>query len=128
MPVCIVVEDHLDTRDGYVELLAIEGITAHVAQCADDIDQLLQHDGADAIVMDLQLPREDGWSLIRDLKARAATKDIPVVVVSACVREVDREQALEAGAEVFLTKPCDPADLLNELRRLMDREAAPQNV
>jgi DNA-binding response OmpR family regulator len=71
--------------------------------------------------MDLHLPDTDGWMLIRELRAHEAWKRVPILVVSACVRELDREQAFDAGCDAFLGKPCDPSDLIAELKRLIGR-------
>ena len=118
---CLFVEDHADTRDGYAELLSFEGITVHIAASGEELWPLLAVDIPDAIVMDLHLPGTDGWMLIRELRAQEAWKRVPVLVVSACVREIDREQAFEAGCDAFLGKPCDPLDLVAELKRLIGR-------
>jgi CheY-like chemotaxis protein len=117
---CIVVEDHTDTRDGYVEFLALEGITVLSAGGSEEFRALLATSQPDAIVMDLHLPRVDGWTLIRELRAAPATQDVPVLVVSAYVREVDREDAFRAGASAFIGKPCDPNDVAAELKRLVN--------
>ena len=118
---CLFVEDHADTRDGYAELLSFEGITVHIAASGEELWPLLEVDIPDAIVMDLHLPGRDGWMLIRELRAHDAWKRVPILVVSACVREMDREQAFDAGCDAFLGKPCDPSDLVAELKRLIGR-------
>jgi CheY-like chemotaxis protein len=118
-PLCIVVEDHADTREGYVEFLGFGGISVLSASGADELRALLATRRPDAIVMDLHLPRVDGWTLIREIKADESTRRIPVLVVSAYVRDVDREDAFRAGADAFIPKPCDPELVITELKRLM---------
>jgi CheY-like chemotaxis protein len=122
-PICIVVEDHGDTRDGYVEFLALEGIRVLSAGSGDELRALLATTTPDAIVMDLHLPRVDGWTLIRELRAAPGTRNIPVLVVSAYVREIDREDAFRAGANAFIGKPCDPNDVASALKRLIGSSA-----
>jgi CheY-like chemotaxis protein len=118
-PICIVVEDHGDTRDGYVEFLGFEGIQVLSAASGDELRALLATTKPDAIVMDLHLPQVDGWTLIRELRASPATRTVPVLVVSAYVREIDRQDAFRAGANAFIGKPCDPNDVAAELKRLI---------
>jgi len=84
--------------------------------------------GTDAVVLrqvavvlaaqNLQLPRTDGWQLTREIKENSKTRHIAVIVVSACVMPAEREAAHAAGCDVFIAKPCDPMDIVNELRRL----------
>ena len=78
----------------------------------------------DAIVLDLQLPRTDGWQLTREIKADPRTRHIAVIVVSACVMPAERAAAQEAGCDVFIDKPCDPMEIVEELRRLTGAPSA----
>ncbi|MCA1562926.1 MAG: response regulator [Acidobacteria bacterium] len=83
MPLCIVVEDHPDTREGYVEYLGFAGLTVLAAGSAEELRALLATQIPDAIVMDLRLPKTDGWTLIRELKADQRTRDVPIIVVAS---------------------------------------------
>lgn len=121
MPVCLVVEDHGDTRDGYVEFLSFAGFTVLAAAGREEMHSRLAGMVPDVIVMDLQLPGTDGWTLIRELKASDRTSSVPILVVSAAVREGDRAEAEQAGCDVFLAKPVDPDVVVAELRRLIER-------
>lgn len=123
MTVCIVVEDHRDTREGYVEFIGLCGFSVRSADGAQELRSLLAAEVPDVVVMDLQLPGTDGWDLIREVKKDPRTRHVPVLAVSASVREVDRNQAFSAGADAFLGKPCLPNDIVAELNRLL-REAA----
>ncbi len=117
MPRCIIVDDHGDTRAGYAEFLAAFGFDVRTAADADELRLLLEDWLPDTIVLDLQLPRTDGWQLTRELKADPRTRDIAVVVVSACVMPAERAAAHEAGCDAFINKPVDPMVILEELRR-----------
>lgn len=118
MALCIVVEDHPDTREGYVEYLGFAGMDVLAAGSAEELRALLATHMPDAVVMDLRLPKTDGWTLIRELRADPRTRNMPIIVVSACVRPSDREDAYRAGCDAFITKPNDPAEVLAQLRRL----------
>ncbi len=121
MSVCIIVEDHRDTREGYVEYIGLSGFSVLSAGGADELRRLLSVQLPDVIVMDLQLPGTDGWDLIRELKQDRRTSQVPVLVVSGWVRNVDREDAFKAGADGFVGKPCLPTEIVMELRKLVDR-------
>ncbi|HEY5315724.1 MAG TPA: response regulator [Pirellulales bacterium] len=64
----------------------------------------------DATILDVRMPQMDGLEMIRELKEHEDTRHIPVVMLSASLR--DKRRALDAGARFFLTKPCRSADLL----------------
>jgi DNA-binding response OmpR family regulator len=118
---CIIVEDHRDTREGYAEYIGLSGFSVLSAPGADELRRLLNLQVPDVIVMDLQLPGTDGWDLIREIKKDRRTCQVPVLVVSGWVRVVDREGAFKAGADGFVGKPCLPMEIVTELRRLVDR-------
>jgi two-component system, cell cycle response regulator DivK len=119
MPRCLIVEDHRDTREGYAEFLAFSGFDVATAADGDAMWGAIEAYRPDAIVMDLHLPKADGWSLIRALRQSPATRRIPVVVVSAAVRDGEREEAERAGCDSFIPKPCDPTRIAEELHRLI---------
>jgi CheY-like chemotaxis protein len=123
MPRCIIVDDHGDTRAGYAEFLTAFGFDVRTAADGDELRNLLAAWPPDAIVLDLQLPRTDGWQLTREIKTDAAMRHIAVVVVSACVMPVERASAEAAGCDVFIGKPCDPMQIINELNRLLRTDA-----
>ena len=89
----------------------------------DAIDTALRERPA-LVLMDLAMPRLDGFAATRELKQHASTATIPVVVLTAHTTTEDRRRASEAGCEGFLGKPCDPDLLLTEVRRLLGRAAA----
>ena len=120
---CIVVDDHGDTRTGYAEFLTSFGFEVRTAADGEELCTLLREWPADAVVLDLQLPRVDGWELTRRIKSDPATRDIVIVVVSACVMPAERAAAEDAGCDAFIPKPCDPMAIIDELTRRL--RAAP---
>ena len=71
------------------------------------------------IVMDIMMPDMDGMEALRELKKADATKDIPVVVITANGHHMARKESEQCGAAVFLTKPFSPTQLLIEIRKLV---------
>lgn len=123
MTVCIIVEDHRDTREGYAEYIGLSGFSVLSASGADELRALLAAQVPDIIVMDLQLPGTDGWDLIREIKSDGRTSKVPVLVVSGWVRRVDREDAFKAGADGFVGKPCLPTEIVTQLHKLVKKPA-----
>ena len=73
----------------------------------------------DVIVMDLSLPRLDGWEATRQIKASAQTRDIPVIALTGHAVSESKRKAQEVGCSGYLTKPCLPEVLVSEIRRLV---------
>jgi two-component system, OmpR family, alkaline phosphatase synthesis response regulator PhoP len=74
----------------------------------------------DVIVLDLMLPRMDGFDVLRTLREDERTRRTPVLVLSAKAQRADRRRCLEMGADIFLTKPFSPEVLGESLSRLME--------
>jgi two-component system, cell cycle response regulator DivK len=79
----------------------------------------LNEPGVDVIVMDLNLPQLDGWEATRRLKANDLTRAIPVIALTGLSVRHSKSAALEAGCDGFLTKPCYPDALADEIRRVL---------
>jgi CheY-like chemotaxis protein len=126
MPLCFIVDDHGDTREGFAEYLRDWGFEVRTASDATELRTLLTTSTPAAILMDVHMPRVDGWTLTREIKANPRTRDVRVVVVSASVRQEDRVAAEESGADSFIAKPCDPQSIVSELTRLLTYELPDQ--
>ncbi len=79
----------------------------------------------DVIVLDLAMPRVDGWTVLKHVRGSSVTSRIPVVVVSALTEA--RDDAFQAGCDAYLTKPCPPEVLYLQIRALtrLQSEAGP---
>lgn len=118
MPLCLIVDDHEDTREGFAEYLLVNGFDVLSASDAEEFERLIASHTPDAIVLDLQLPKVDGWEIARRVRANPALRGVPLVAFSACVLPAERDRAMATGFDLFLAKPCDPELIVRELRRL----------
>ena len=119
VPMILVVDDTLDARELYAEYLRIAGLRAEVAEDGYDAVAKATALRPSVIIMDLAMPRMDGWEATRRLKQDPLTRDIPIIALTGHVIERSRERAIEAGADGYLTKPCFPDSLLAEVQRVM---------
>lgn len=72
----------------------------------------------DVIILDLMMPEVDGFEILRMLKEDTETKDIPVIILTVRILGEDREKALSMGADLYMTKPFEPAQLVEAVRSL----------
>ncbi len=119
MALCCIVEDHGDTREGYAEYLTGCGYDVRTVGDSAGFWRSLDEAVPDIILMDLRLPEVDGWTLTRLLRQDLRTSRVPVVVISASVRDEDRARAFQSGADAFLPKPCDLDVIVREIERLL---------
>ena len=124
-PRVLVVDDYPDAREMYSEYLAYSGY--EVIEAATGIEALQRaiDDQPDIILMDLSLPVMDGWEATRRLKADDRTAGIPVVALTGHALAGISEGAKRAGCDAFVTKPCLPEDLVNEIKRILEKNSLP---
>ncbi|MBW3620937.1 MAG: response regulator [Actinobacteria bacterium] len=75
----------------------------------------------DIVLLDIMMPKKDGWQVCAELKQDDELKHIPVVFLSARAQDTDLERGTELGAEAYITKPFDPIDLLDLVAELTKR-------
>ena len=123
LPMIMVVEDNEPSRDVLGRRLARRGYRVVVAVNGQQAVSVAHSAMPDLILMDLGLPIIDGWEATRQLKGHAATRHIPIIVLSAHAMTQDRELALAAGGDEFDTKPVRFERLLDKIESLLMKNA-----
>jgi CheY-like chemotaxis protein len=124
MATIMVVEDNEFSRDALSRRLARRGYRIVLAVDGAEAIDLARAEQPDLILMDLGLPRVDGWEATRQLKGNPDTRHIPIIVLSAHAMTNDRDKALQAGGDEFDTKPIRFNPLLEKIEGLLARAAA----
>jgi NO-binding membrane sensor protein with MHYT domain/CheY-like chemotaxis protein/nitrogen-specific signal transduction histidine kinase len=117
----LVIDDAPDTLDVLEQILSYSGAATMTAPGAGAALALLEREVPDVIVSDVGMPEVDGFELMRRIRRRAATADIPAIALTAFTRQDDRAKALQAGFTDYLAKPVEPAVLAAAIRRLVAR-------
>lgn len=117
----LVVEDEDDARDMLEELLTRAGCVVSTASSAAEAMERLDDAMPEVIVSDIGMPGEDGYSLMRRIRARGHDRggEVPSIAVTAYTSTVDRKRALQAGFDMHVPKPVKAAALLEALRNLV---------
>lgn len=115
----LVVEDNEANQMLARAVLELEGYVVDIASSALEALEHLRETTPDLILMDVQLPGQDGLSLTRELKAQPSTAAIPVVALTAHAMRGDREQALSAGCAGYIAKPIDTHTFGDEVRTFL---------
>jgi two-component system OmpR family response regulator len=114
----LIVEDDDDIRQLVADLLRREGYVVETAVDGATMDEVLARMRPDLLVLDLMLPREDGLSICRRVRAEHR---VPILILSAKSEEIDRVIGLEMGADDYLVKPFGSRELLARVRALLRR-------
>ena len=120
----LLVEDNEMNRDMLSRRLAKRGFEVVMAVDGAEGVSMARSAAPDLILMDMSLPVMDGWTATRMLKADAATRDIPVIGLTAHAMAGDREKCLEAGCDEYDTKPVDFPRLLEKIQVQLDKKPA----
>jgi DNA-binding response OmpR family regulator len=119
MSIILVVEDTMTQAEIITGSLRNAGFTTILATNAEEARSKITQQKPSAIVLDVVLPNESGFELCRDLKDKAETKDIPIVLCSTKSGEMDKFWGMKQGASAYLTKPIDTSELVRTIKLLV---------
>jgi DNA-binding response OmpR family regulator len=119
----ILVEDNIALREALEHHLVEAGFSIRGVGDGQELNQELGNSKPDVIVLDLNLPEEDGISISK--RVRLAYPSMGIVMLTARVRSIDRHEGYDSGADVYLTKPVNPSELTTVLQNLC-RRISPQ--
>jgi DNA-binding response OmpR family regulator len=122
----LIVEDDVDARQMYSEYLRSKGWTVFSATDGRSGLTKIMELTPDAVVLDLAMPRVDGWTVLRQMRSSSMMSHIAVVVMSAIPDA--RDSAIELGADAYLAKPCTPEVLYLQVRALTRRASGAATV
>ncbi|GGC59776.1 response regulator [Chelatococcus reniformis] len=125
-PHVLVVEDDREIRTLVARYLGDNDYHVTTAPDGKDLDRQMADDAPDLIILDINLPGEDGLGICRSLRSHS---DVPIIMLTAKGEDIDRILGLEMGADDYVTKPFNPRELLARiravLRRRLDQPASP---
>ena len=116
----LVVEDNRDNMTLIVDVLMSLDYVVLQATDGEQGVELAISEVPDLILMDLSLPRMDGWAATRAIKAQPALAKIPVIALTAHAMVGDRERAIEAGCDDYISKPINLQELASKLTTYLD--------
>ena len=108
----LVVEDNPDNMYVMDRILTHYGFSVHESTSGEEALRLLETNVYDLVLMDMQMPKLDGYAAVRKLRAFPSMQDVPVIAVTANSMPGDRERSLEAGCTDYMSKPIDTRELV----------------
>ena len=115
----LVIEDN--RQNMYMITYLLESFHYKVSQAFNGIDGIKKanEENPDIILLDIQLPEMDGYTIARELKNNENLKDTPVIAVTSYAMMGDKEKALEAGATGYIEKPIDPDTFISQMEAFL---------
>lgn len=120
-PVILVIEDNLDNRTLLKDMLDTMDYDVIEAANGEDGVSMATNNRPSLILMDLSLPRKDGWIAAREIKHDPATAHVPIIALTAHAMKGDRERALEVGCDDYVSKPIDVVELIKKIRTYIEK-------
>lgn len=114
----IIVDDEAPAREMVGDYLKMHGFTVTLCDGGKSLRTAIETGAPDLVVLDLNMPEEDGLSIIRDLKSRT---NVPVIMLTATASPIDRVVGLELGADDYVAKPCELRELMARIRSVLRR-------
>lgn len=114
----LLVEDNELNRDMLSRRLARAGFDTVLATDGQEALNMMESAKPALVLLDMNLPVLDGWSVCRRARAQPHTAHIPIIALTAHAMSADRERAMAAGCDDYATKPIDFPELLNKIREL----------
>ena len=118
----LVVEDNQDSRELVIKVLKSRGYLIMEAADGEAALQKLAEERPDLILMDISLPKIDGYEVTRRLKKQESFKDIPIIALTAHAMKGDREKSLQAGCDGYIPKPISVRDLPDQIQTFLIKE------
>ena len=122
----LIVDDDRDNRELLEIILTGEGFLTQTAAGGEEALATVAQQSPDLILLDVMMPGMTGYEVAAQLKGNLATKNIPIIMVTALDDRKTRMLAVSAGAEDLLTKPVSSADLCVRVKNLLDRARSPR--
>jgi len=115
-PKILIVDDNQDSRELVVKILKSRGYQTAEAVDGEEALKKAEEERPDLILMDISIPKIDGYEVTKRLKSREEFRDVPIVALTAHAMKGDREKALEAGCEGYISKPINIRELPNQIK------------
>ena len=120
-PHIIIVDDEAPAREMVGDYLKMHGFNVTLCDGGKSLRGAIESGVPDLVVLDLNMPEEDGLSIIRDLKSRI---NVPVIMLTATASPIDRVVGLELGADDYVATPCELRELMARIRSVLRRSTA----
>ncbi len=112
----LLAEDEKNVILGVRTCLDAVGYDVEIVEDGEEALNSVKREHPDLILLDLLMPKVDGFEVLKELKGKEETSKIPIIVLTAKAEETDRQRAMDLGADNYMTKPFKPQELWDVLK------------
>lgn len=129
IPYILIVDDDPDILEGILTILEDQPYRVATARDGKKCIDMIEEDIPDLLILDLLMPRMDGWGVIREMRSEPRFASVPIMVLTTVIEDASRRRyELETGMAMdvqdYVQKPARPADLIKSIERQLQRETA----
>ncbi len=118
----LVVEDEANIVDSLSFLMKQAGFEVLVARDGDTAIRMMQRRPADLVLLDLMLPRRDGYEVCREIRSNPEWASVRIIMLTARGRDLDRRKGMQLGADAYITKPFSTRDIVARVQDMLSPE------
>lgn len=121
MAKALIVEDEKEIAEIIKMNLELEGFVTQIAYDGLEALKLIESNPPDIVILDIMMPRVDGWEVLLKLKSQPSTQKIPVIILTAKSEDISKLTAFRQGADDYLVKPFSPQELVARMKLVLER-------
>ncbi|MFA5975995.1 MAG: response regulator [Elusimicrobiota bacterium] len=115
----LLVDDEKNFLYIFMDYLQYSGYDVLAAADGEEALELLQTEHFDIVLLDLGMPKVDGWQVCESIRRDPKTSGLPVILLTAYGGAANHKRAAELKVQVYITKPCEPSELVKEIKRCL---------
>lgn len=121
-PTVLIAEDEETIVESLAFLMEKEGFNVRIATNGQSAIDMISQYRPDMVLLDVMMPGRDGFDVARTVRANSRTQHIPIMMLTARTREIDRRKGLELGVDDFVTKPFSTRDVVARVKALLSND------
>lgn len=122
MPEVLIIEDDTNIATFMKINFELEGFSVIQAFDGEEAIQIISNRNPDLIILDLMIPKKDGWEVLEYMKKRNISMHTPVIITSAKTQKGDLDKGASLGVTEYVTKPFDPVDLVGKVKAILSNQ------
>jgi len=123
----LIVDDDITLRDMYAERLKAEGFEAEIAGNGDEGIEKAKSSRTDVILLDIMMPKTNGFVALEKLKQDATTKDIPIIMLTALIQNENKTRSVTSGADDYIVKSeTMPGEVIEKINKVIAKRKPPE--